>query len=191
MITEPRAVNSYAIIELLETKAFFSLPKIYRDIIRSANINDKERYFIYELFFDFLEHWRKGSNNNRLTVTVQKLSSKYERSIETIRRYLRSLEAAGLIKKILTTIKKAGQILTPITAIEFVLPDALAQEALSGENRSSVNHSSVNNATKKASREVKKDLSVNNKTDHCSQVKKTLQDNKNVELLLDRSLYSY
>lgn len=173
MITEQRAVSDHAIIELLETKAFFSLPKIYRDIIRSADINDKERYFIYELFFDFLEHWRKGSNNNRLTVTVQKLSYKYGRSLETIRRYLRSLEEAGLIRKILTTIKKAGQILTPITGIEFILPDAVAREALSQENRSSVNNTTKN-------------LSENNKTDHCTQQKKALQDNKNVELLLDQ-----
>ncbi len=173
MITEQRAVSDHAIIELLETKAFFSLPKIYRDIIRSANINDKERYFIYELFFDFLEHWRKGSNNNRLTVTVQNLSNKYGRSIETIRRYLRSLEAAGLIRKILTTIKKSGQILTPITGIEFILPDAVAREALSQENRSSVNN-------------AEKNLPENNKTDHYTQKKNTLQDNKNVELLLDQ-----
>ena len=172
MVTEQRAISDHAVIELLETKAFFSLPKIYRDIIRTADINDKERYFIYELFFDFLEYWRKGSNNNRLTVTVQNLANKYGRSIETIRRYLRSLEEAGLIRKILTTIKKGGQILTPIVGIEFVLPDSVARNALSQENRTSVTN-------------TEKNLPVNNKNDHSPQKKSALQDNKNVEHLLD------
>ncbi len=173
MMINQRAVSDNAIIELLETKAFFSLPKIYRDIIRSADINDKERYFIYELFFDFLEHWRKGSNNNRLTVTVQKLSKKYNRSLETIRRYLRALEEAGLIRKVLTTIKQAGKILTPIVGIDFILPDSLTQEALSQDNRAIVDNSAKN-------------LPANNKNDHSPQLKSTLQDNKTVEQLLDQ-----
>jgi len=173
MIAAQRAVSDNAVIELLETKAFFSLPKIYRDIIRSAKISDKERCFIYELFFDFLEHWRKGSNNNRLGVTVKSLAEKYQRGVETIRRYLRSLENAGLIRKVLGTVKRDNKILTPIIGIDFILPDAVTQDALSQDNRISVDKS-------------EKNLAADNKNDHSPQQKTALQDNKTVEHLLDQ-----
>jgi len=173
MITDQRSVSDSAIIELLETKSFFLIPKIYRNIIRSAEISDKERYFIYELFFDFLEYWRKGSNNNRLSVTVQQLAEKYNRSKETIRRYLRALENVGLIRKVLTTIRQAGKILTPIIGIDFVLPDKISRDALLQDDRNSVDKS-------------EKNLPADNKNDHSPQVKEPLQDNKTVEQLLDQ-----
>ncbi len=187
MTPDYRNINNNAVIELLETKTFFSLPKVYREIIRSAKISDKERCFLYELFFDFLEHWRKGSSNNRLNLTVKKLAEKYHRGVETIRRYLRALEEANLIRKVLATIKKDGKIITPIIGVEFVLTDALSQEVITKEeNRSTATKSSQSSAPVD---NLPKNLPVDNKNDHCSQAKNNLQDNKTVGQLLDQDLF--
>jgi hypothetical protein len=187
MTIENRNISDSAVIELLETKTFFSLPKIYREIIRSSNITDKERCFLYELFFDFLEYWRKGSKNNILGTTVKKLADKYKRGVETIRRYLRALENANLIRKIIATVRKDGKIITPIIGVEFVLPDIVSQQAITNDdNRNTAKKLSQSSVSVDKSQ---KKLSVDNKTDHSSQVKDDLQDNKIVGHILDQDLF--
>jgi len=121
-------IDDYAVIELIDTKSFFQFPKIYRTIVNKSKLNSVQKYFLFELFFDFLDQHRSGSTKNHLNIHCDQLSERFGVSIKQLYRWLNALVENNLIEKNISTYHLDGKRRDRITSIKFILPSDLAKD---------------------------------------------------------------
>jgi|GEM_PF-3032404 len=124
-------IDSNSLLEMIETKSYYAIPRPYFDIIKNSQLNLPQRYFLMDLFLKFLKIYRPDKNNTELLISTQKIAKEFGITIKQVYRWLKALEANQFIEKMYGGVKDSI-----IIGIKFVLNGQLSKKAiLSTKNR--------------------------------------------------------